>query len=43
MLPSSNSLAVVGGPGLNPDGLTMDQNGILFGPAIFIGAVQVTS
>jgi hypothetical protein len=43
MLPSKTSLAVVGGPGLNPDGLTTDQNGHAFGSSIQIGAVQTAS
>ena len=42
MLPSAMSQAVVGGPGLNPDGLTTDQDGVAFGTVIFIGAVQTT-
>lgn len=40
MVPSKLSPAVVGGPGLNPDGLTTDQNGHAFGAKINIGSVQ---
>jgi hypothetical protein len=43
MLPSKTSPAVVGGPGLNPDGLATDQNGHAFGSSIEIGAVQTAS
>jgi hypothetical protein len=43
MLPSKTSPAVVGGPGLNPDSLTTDQNGHAFGSSIQIGAVQTAS
>ena len=43
LLPSRTSPAVAGGPGLNPDSLTTDQNGHAFGSSIQIGAVQTAS
>jgi hypothetical protein len=43
MLPSKLSPAVVGGPGLNPDGLATDQNGRPFGASIEIGSVQTAT
>jgi hypothetical protein len=42
MLPSKHSPAVIGGPGLNPDDLSGDQNNMPFWALVYIGAVQTT-